>query len=149
MGKYWIIIGLAVLVIIGLIIERKFIGSSLKKEQGVEDENHQLPDHEDGSQAYADLTHTGVRVKLKLIQAVYLAYAILYIHWSATSPWDAVATYMTMTAYKILSAVALLYTIVIMVYNAKFETRQTARSACYVGTVGMVFGILLMCIKNM
>lgn len=148
MEKYLIMIGCAILVIIGLMIRQWVIGSSLKKNEEEEDKNHRLTDREEGSQAYADLTHTGVRIKLKGIQAIYLAYAILYIHWSVVS-WDVVATYMTMTAYKILSIVAALYTIAIMVYNAKFETRQIAKSACYVGTVGMLFGAMIICIRNM
>ena len=119
-----------------------------QKNEEEEDKNHRLTDREEGAQAYADLTHTGVRIKLKGIQAIYLAYAILYIHWSVVS-WDVVATYMTMTTYKILSIVAALYTIAIMVYNAKFETRQIAKSACYVGTVGMLFGAMIICIRNM
>lgn len=148
MEKYLIMIGCAILVIIGLMIRQWVIGSSLKKNEEEEDKNHRLTDREEDSQAYADLTHTGVRIKLKGIQAIYLAYAILYIHWSVVS-WDVVATYMTMTTYKILSIVAALYTIAIMVYNAKFETRQIAKSACYVGTVGMLFGAMIICIRNM
>lgn len=148
MEKYLIMIGCAILIMIGLIIRQWFIGSSLKKSKDTEDENYQITAHNERPQAYSDLTNTGIRIKLKWIQAIYLGYAILYIHYSVVS-WDAVATYMTMSAYKIMSIFAVLYTIVIMIYNFKFESRKIAKSACYAGTVGMLFGVMVICIRSM
>lgn len=119
-----------------------------KKDEDSEDVHYRISDHDGGAQSYSDLNHTGIRVKLKWIQAIYLGYAVLYIHYSVVS-WDVVATYMTMPAYKTMSIVALIYTIVIMIYNYKFESRQLVKSACYGGTIGMLFGAMVICIKSM
>lgn len=64
MGKYLIMIGCAILVIIGLLIRQWFIGLSPKKTGEAEEE----------TQVYSDLTKTGVRIKLKWIQTIYLCY---------------------------------------------------------------------------
>lgn len=138
MGKYLIMIGCAILVIIGLLIRQWFISLSPKKTGEAEEE----------TQVYSDLTKTGVRIKLKWIQTIYLCYAILHMHYSVVS-WNAVAPYMTMEAYRIMSIIAAVYTVVIIAYNFKFETRQTAKSACYTGTLVMLFGLLVVCVKNM
>ena len=148
MEKYLIMIGCAILVMIGLIIRQWFIGFSLKKDEDSEDKNYRISDYNERPQAYSDLTNTGIRIKLKWIQTIYLGYAILYIHWSVVS-WDVVATYMTMSTYKIISIIAVIYTIIIMIYNFKFESKQIAKSACYTGTIGMLFGAMIICIRNM
>lgn len=148
MGKYLIVIGCAILIVIGLLVRQWFIGISLKKTNETEDAKQSLNSDEERSQLYSDLTSTGVRIKLKWIQTIYLGYAIIYMHYSVVS-WDGVAPYMTMEAYKIMSIIAAIYTAIIMGYNFKFESRQTAKNACYTGTLVMLFGILVICIKNM
>ncbi len=148
MGKYLIVIGCAILIIIVLLIRQWFIGVSLKKTGEAGDEKRQLKSREEETQVYSDLTNTGARIKLKWIQAIYLCYALLYLHYSVVS-WDAVAPYMTMKIFKMMSIIAAVHTVVIMAYNFKFEARQTAKSACYTGILAMLFGLLVVCIKNM
>ena len=147
MDKYLIAIGCAILVIIGLLIRQWVIGISSKKTDEF-GEKWELKNREEETQVYSDLTNTGIRIKLKLIQAIYLCYALLYLHYGVVS-WDAVAPYMSMGIFKIMSIIAAVYTAVIMAYNFKFETRQTAKTACYTGTLAMLFGLLIVCIKSM
>lgn len=142
MDKILITVICMIFVIIGLLVRQWFINLVPKKTDEIE-ENQPLTVHEEKSQAYSDLTSTGVRIKLKLIQVFYLAYAILYMHFSIVS-WG----YITMEIYKVMTIIAAVYTVVIMAYNFKFETRLAAKSACYTGTLAMLFGLLLFHVQH-